>query len=335
MKCALHNLPFGGGKGGIKYNPKDHSPAENKRIAEAFCEALVRHIGPTIDIPAPDLGSTSQTMDWMTAKYQKITQNHQCYGVFTGKSLDFRGSKGRNSSTGLGVATCTDYYMKKFYPDLAHTGPLFTYIIQGFGNVGSWTSVFLDRLGYVCLGVADHTGFYKLNDPTNANIEKLKEYSDAKKGFYSLDEYVEFNAKKIDALDWWSIKCDVVIPAAMELQITEDVANVLDCKLVSEGANGPTTVEADNILTKKEIYIIPDILCNSGGVLVSYFEWLQNNRNEYWTVDVVETKMKNMLLETCENVIRLSAKYPHENHRTLVYLLAIDILQNYYEIKAI
>lgn len=335
IKCALHKLPFGGAKGGVMYNPRKYSENENKNISKEFCAAIYTNIGPTLDIPAPDIGTSSQTMDWMVSKYQELSNNMETnklnLGCFTGKSVDCGGSLGRNHSTGLGVALTIDYW-NKHHEDFIDA-PLKTYIIQGFGNVGIWTMHFLNNLGYTCLAVGDHTGYYKFNEASTSvdNVELLKKYNADNRGLYNLENAPEFkDIEKISEQDFWKMKCDIIVPAAKELQITKDVAQNIhsSCRLVAEGANGPTTAEADEILLERNIEVIPDVLCNSGGVVVSYFEWLQNNSNEYWSLDKVEKRLTNMLQNTCISVFDLKKQYKQHkyNNRTLAYKLSVDTL---------
>ena len=333
IKCALHKLPFGGAKGGVMYNPRKYSENENRNISKAFCAAIYTNIGPKLDIPAPDIGTSSQTMDWMVSKYQDLSNdmetNQLNLGCFTGKSVDRGGSLGRNHSTGLGVALTIDYW-NKHHKDFIDA-PLKTYIVQGFGNVGIWTMHFLNQFGYTCLAVGDHTGYYKFNDASSIDIELLKKYNTDNRGLYNLETSPEFqDVEKISEQDFWKLKCDIIVPAAKELQITKNIAQNIDssCRLVAEGANGPTTTEADAILLERNIEVIPDVLCNSGGVVVSYFEWLQNNSNDYWSLDKVEERLTKMLHNTCISVFDLKDHYKQEkyNNRTLAYKISVDNL---------
>ena len=333
IKCALHKLPFGGAKGGVMYNPRKYSENENRNISKAFCAAIYTNIGPKLDIPAPDIGTSSQTMDWMVSKYQDLSNdmetNQLNLGCFTGKSVDRGGSLGRNHSTGLGVALTIDYW-NKHHKDFIDA-PLKTYIVQGYGNVGIWTMHFLNQFGYTCLAVGDHTGYYKFDDASRIDIELLKKYNTDNRGLYNLETSPEFqDVEKISEQDFWKMKCDIIVPAAKELQITKNIAQNIDstCRLVAEGANGPTTAEADAILLERNIEVIPDVLCNSGGVVVSYFEWLQNNSNDYWTLDKVEERLTKMLHSTCISVFDLKDHYKQEKYsnRTLAYKISVDNL---------
>lgn len=335
IKCALHKLPFGGAKGGVMYNPRKYSENENMKISKAFCAAIYTNIGPSLDIPAPDIGTSSQTMDWMVSKYQELSNDMETnklnLGCFTGKSVDCGGSLGRNHSTGLGVALTIDYW-NKHHKDFIDA-PLKTYIVQGFGNVGVWTMHFLNKFGYMCLAVGDHTGYYKFNDASSIDIELLKKYNSDNRGLYNLETSSLFKCvEKISEQDFWKMKCDIIVPAAKELQITKDVAKNIDssCRLVAEGANGPTTADADIILTERKIEVIPDVLCNSGGVVVSYFEWVQNKSNDYWSLDKVEKRLTNMLHNSCNSIFVLKDQYKQHSYsnRILAYKNSIDNLFN-------
>jgi len=324
LKCALQNLPFGGGKGGIKFNPKDYSQNDLNKICRSFTHYLYKYIGVDRDIPAPDVGSTSQMMDWMTAEYQKLTKSHQ-YGVFTGKSIEFRGSLGREEATGRGVAICIENFYNKKTKDK-------TFIVQGFGNVGSWASnILVNEMDMLCRGVGDHTGYVigKFNKKEfNTLLEYSKRYKQIK------DCYILDNSKFkwVSKDEFFTRKIDVIIPAALELQIDKDLAKYIDCELIVEGANGPIYLNADKTLENKNIIVIPDILANSGGVLVSYFEWLQNNRDEYWTYDKVINKLYDQMNKTMDR-IKYNVHNEKISFRKASYLQALDTIFKVYNIK--
>ena len=341
IKCAIHNLPFGGAKGGIRFTPSKYSEEEQKQIVQTYCSRIFKYIGPNSDIPAPDMGSTSRHMDWMTSKYQKKSNDNLIYSVFTGKSVSFRGSEGRDRATGLGVS-----YMIELWFEHIIKQPLKgkRFIIQGFGNVGSWTARCLTQAGAVCVGLGDYTGYYEVDvESTNAILNRNA------KTLEGLDSIRGVRAISIS--DFWKLKADIVIPAAMELQVNQTVAESFhpDCKLVAEGANGPLDTDADRLLTERNIPVIPDVLCNSGGVIVSYFEWLQNRTNEYWSLQQVEMKLKELLRTTFFKFKYMydSEKFKlmsdvHDTHtnapqqlpnRDIVYKMALDNLWNSYEIK--
>ena len=329
IKCAIHNLPFGGGKGGIKYDPRKYSESDNKKISQGFCAKIASFIGPSVDIPAPDLGSNSKMMDWMTAEYQKIQNNNLIYSVFTGKSITFRGSQGRDRATGLGVYYNIKFWYNHIFKENLHKK---TYIIQGFGNVGSWTAYFLNQAGALCVALGDHTGYYSLGEKfyENHEFDELLKYNQDNRGLVEIHHKFK-GVHKVHLNDFWKTKTDIVIPAAMELQITKDNVDYLDCKLIAEGANGPCTLDVDRICLERGIEIIPDVLCNSGGVIVSYFEWLQNRSNDYWTLEIVESKLERMLEITFMRFLNMRNR--NITNRSLVYKIGLDNLLNAYEVK--
>jgi glutamate dehydrogenase/leucine dehydrogenase len=332
IKCAIHDIPMGGGKGGICYNPREYSDEDNKRIVQAYCEKIYPVIGPTTDVPAPDVGSTSQHMDWLTAKYQKLSGNDLMYSVFTGKSVEFRGSKGRGHSTGLGVVYTIKYWFDNYFKESLENK---TFIVQGFGNVGSWVYHFMNQEKAKCKALSDHTGHYEINPKfyETQDSKGLIDYNNKHKSLKGIETQFDGLITKINASDFWSIECDVVIPAALELQLTHDVADKLKCRLVAEGANGATTVDADKLLHSKGVEVIPDVLCNSSGVIVSYFEWVQNRTNNYWELDEVENKLKSLVFKTCDNLFDMKRKHITIMNRTLVYGMALNTLYKYYKIK--
>ena len=327
MKCALQQLPLGGGKGGIKFNPRQVSTNELKKISMEFSSRLYKYIGVHKDIPAPDVGTNSTIMDWMTAAQMKIGKTHD-NGMFTGKSLNFGGSQGRGEATASGIVHCIQEWVKHNeheFTDKHHRQSEITYIIQGFGNVGSNTAKLLSKLHrYKCIGVADHTGHYYCKD--GLDIQEMYEYNKLNK---SLKGYkaVKLPTKS----DFFSIKCDIIIPAALELQIDKNIAEYINCKMIVEGANGPTDLDADEILLKKGITIIPDILANSGGVIVSYYEWTQNIRKEYWNEKKVLAKLQEKMVETFNQVYKESKKN-NIDMRTVAIGKAIKYLEYYYNL---
>jgi glutamate dehydrogenase/leucine dehydrogenase len=314
IKCSLQNIPYGGAKGGIKINPNKYSTKELESISKGYAKKMFNYIGENTDIPAPDLGTNSQIMDWMTDAYQKKSQSH-VNGVFTGKSIECGGSKGREQATGFGVVECARLWAKKNNVDL--TGK--TYIIQGFGNVGSYTSILLSKLGMICIGVADHTRCLKSNE--GFNIYKLKEHCLKHK---NLKDYPY--GETIESEDFFNIECFLIVPAAKELVICNDEAKNINCKLIIEAANGPIDLEAEKMLLSKGIEVIPDILANSGGVVVSYYEWLQNKRCEYWDEKTVLNKLEKQMMGTFD---RCYTKHKNENisFRNVCYILAINNIE--------
>ena len=290
IKCALQDLPYGGAKGGVKINPYDYSENELMLISKGYVCSMIKYFGENKDIPATDMGTNSKIMDWMVDAYQKKGKIHT-NSVFTGKSLECGGSKGRTEATGFGVVECIKHWSHKKNFDLCGK----TYIIQGFGNVGSNTSILLSRLGMICIGVADHTRCLKSSE--GFNVYKLKEHVKKNKTLQDYD-----SGEEIDKKTFFSIECDIVIPAAKELEICGDDAKDLKCRVIVEAANGPLDLEAEKICYNKNIDIIPDILANSGGVVVSYYEWLQNKRCEYWNEEEVLLKLKKKMMDTFNKI---------------------------------
>lgn len=317
IKTALHNIPFGGGKGGIKFNPREYNNEDLKKISIKFSKALANYVGEDIDIPAPDVGTNSKIMDWMTQSYLNTT-NTINKGVFTGKSITFGGSEGRTEATGRGLYICLLEWAKR--ENISLEGK--TYILQGFGNVGSNLAILLSKLGMTMIGIGDHTGYYECNE--GFNVYKMLQYVKENK---SLNNYNI--GTNIDKTLFFSIKCDIVIPAALELQIKKEEADIIDCKMILEAANGPVDMEAENILTTKGIAIIPDILANSGGVLVSYYEWLQNRSHNYWSKEKVLEKLDNKMAILFNKVYDLSIAHNY-NMRTASYYVAFNKLQSVY-----
>ena len=328
IKCALHDIPFGGAKGGLCYDPNQCSVDENKRISMMFCDSLFPIIGPFKDIPAPDMNTNSTVIDWMSERYHTrcadlYSKSNKGEGIhiessvlhasFTGKSVGKYGSHGRVHATGLGVATCIEIYIKKFVPFGL------TFMVQGFGNVGFWTAYFLEQRGFECIGLADESGYYLIRQPGKHTIQDI--HDQTKHGYLSSCPYVS----KIPPRSWWKTNCDIIIPAAKQDEIDGDIAELVNCRIIAEGANGPITEAGDRILRNRNIIVIPDILCNGGGVIVSYFEWLQNINNETWASSIVDTKLMDMLRDTCNDVI-LTALSPYE-HRLFAYKISIDRLR--------
>lgn len=294
IKCALARLPFGGAKGGVKFNPKEFNAADIERISVAFCLAIRPHLGSKIDIPAPDVGTNSQIMDWMTKAYN-LGAEVPDMGVFTGKSVGRGGSEGRMAATGRGVVCCLRAYAEKRGIDLCGK----TYIIQGFGNVGSHTARLLGFLGMVCIGASDATGC--IVNEEGINLHRLLEHTTSAGGIAG---YTGHGNSSIENAHFFQIPCDFVIPAALELQINDEVAKGMKCIAVVEAANGPTSLSAERILKERGIDVLPDVVVNSGGVVVSYYEWIQNSRYESWTEQVVTQRLEEKMRETFDRVDR-------------------------------
>jgi len=299
-KGALHDIPFGGGKGGIKFMPRNHSQAELERITRRFTHALGSNIGPEYDIPAPDVGTNGQIMVWMMDTYMNLqgaTDKNANRRVVTGKTITAGGSYGRETATGQGIVHCITEWARDRRFEL--NGSTFT--VQGFGNVGSHASKILARTGATMIATGDYKGYIFNGD--GINPFKLSEYV-AKTG--SVHGYP--GAKAISRADFFAVQADIFIPAALELEIGVPEAKALNVKLIVEGANGPTETAAEPILHEKGIDLIPDILANSGGVVVSYYEWLQNKRSERWDLEEVEERLAKRMKRTFLAVTEYAAQ---------------------------
>jgi len=318
LKCSLQELPYGGAKGGIKIDSRKISKNELERVSKGYATNMFKYIGENRDIPAPDMGSNAQIMDWMTDAYQKKAQSHN-NAVFTGKSVDCGGAKGRTQATGYGVVECIKLWAGTNNINLMGK----TYLVQGFGNVGSHVALGLSDLGMVCVGIADHT--VALENKSGFDIKSIYNYCENNK---CLRDYNDNKCQPISRENFFGIKCDIVIPAARELEINIKEANQLNCSMVIEAANGPISPLAEDILMKKNITIIPDIFANSGGVVVSYFEWLQNKRCEYWTEEETLAKLSDRMKYIYNKVITKMKLKPHISMRTACYLLAIERIEN-------
>ncbi|NUN50031.1 MAG: Glu/Leu/Phe/Val dehydrogenase [Candidatus Brocadiae bacterium] len=326
FKCALADLPFGGAKGGVAVDPRMFSRAELMRITRRFTSALGANIGPDHDIPAPDVGTNAQTMVWMMDTYMNSQSNatrQSSWGVVTGKSLVCGGSEGREKATGQGVQIALEQYMKEAKMDPAQT----TFSIQGFGNVGSWGAVLIGEMGCRLVAVQDHTG--ALKSEKGIDPKALMEYV---KNTGGVKGYPEAGACTNE--EYWKTKVDVLVPAAFENQITAENAPWIDCRIIVEGANGPVTTEAERALLARGVTFIPDILANSGGVIVSYYEWLQNKRSEHWDLDEVDARLKKQLVRAVTNV-RKEAKRLKVDNRTAAYAVGLRRIEAAYTERGI
>lgn len=326
-KTSLAGLPYGGAKGGIQLNPRDYSIAELERISRRFTYALGENIGPEYDIPAPDVNTNEQTMAWIADTYMstKPAAERSCNKhVVTGKPVGTGGLEGRDRSTGYGVYLT----IKLWYQNKKENLKGKTFIVQGYGNVGYWVSHFLTQDGAVLLAVQDaHATLY---NQEGIDAESLREHSKPLQG--SIKGFT--GAVEMPAEDFMGLPCDILIPAALGNQITADNAYAIKAELVAEGANGPTDVEGERILLDRNIAIIPDILCNSGGVIGSYFEWLQNRNGEIWTMEEVMDKLERKLTEVFKKVAKI-AKEDDIDWRSAAYILAISRIETAYKQRGI
>lgn len=325
-KSAIVNIPFGGAKGGIQIDPREYSFSELERITRRFTFALGNTIGPEYDIPAPDVNTNPQIMAWILDTYQSMmpaTERQRCLHVVTGKPIESGGSVGRDKATGQGVVFLIRQWAKDHNFDLNGA----TFIVQGFGNVGSWAARLLKPFGAKLLAVEDVTGAIK-ND-SGIDPDDLTDYVKVHGGVRGYQK-----AKSIGHEEFLKTQADVFIPAALENQITGETASMLNVKLVAEGANGPTDPEGDRILIRRGIDVLPDVLCNSGGVIVSYFEWLQNKRSEFWELQEVDCKLYKKIVSAYERVRDTVQKYSVD-WRTAAYIVALSRLEKVYKERGI
>ncbi len=325
-KSGIVDIPFGGAKGGIQFDPSVCSPGELQRITRRFTFALGCNIGPEYDIPAPDVNTNSQIMAWILDTYLLTQPPHTRQAnshVVTGKPVEAGGSLGRDKATGQGVVFTIEEWAKEKGLNLDGA----TYTVQGFGNVGSWASRLLKTHGTKLIAVEDATG--AIANGNGIDADDLTEYVSKTSGVIGYP-----NANKIDHQTLLSTKADIFIPAALENQITAETAPLLQVRLVAEGANGPTDPDGDEILNKKGIDILPDILCNAGGVIVSYFEWLQNKRSEFWDLEEVDTKLHKKMINAYVRV-RDTAKDFKTDWRTAAYIVALRRLEKVYKERGI
>jgi glutamate dehydrogenase (NAD(P)+) len=325
-KTALHDIPFGGGKGGIKFSPQNHSKEELQRITRRFTHALGSNIGPEWDIPAPDVGTNGQTMVWMMDTYMNVVGYHDKNAVrrvVTGKTIASGGSYGREEATGMGLLHCITEWAHDTGFNL--DGASFT--VQGFGNVGSHCARLLSKRGAVMVGVGDYKGY--IANPEGINPHKLGEWVQETG---SVANYRA--AKEITREQFFALETDIFVPAALELEIGPEEAKVLKAKLVVEGANGPTYPEADEIMKKRGIHVVPDILANSGGVIVSYYEWLQNKRSERWDHADVLARLERRMKRTYQ-AVRQTANQRGLDWRTVSYGIGLERLQQCYRERGI
>lgn len=289
IKCGIVDLPYGGGKGGIVCDPREMSMGELERLSRGYVRAVSQFVGPTKDIPAPDVFTNSQIMAWMMDEYSSIREN-DAPGFITGKPLVLGGSEGREKATAEGVTICIAEAAKKRGIDLKGA----RVVIQGFGNAGSFISKFLHEAGAKIVGISDAYG--ALHDPDGLDIDYLLDRRDSFGTVTTLFEDTITN-KELFELD-----CDILVPAAVANQITAENAPNIKASIVVEAANGPTTSEATKILTEKGVLLVPDVLASAGGVTVSYFEWVQNNQGYYWSEEEVNKKLHENLITAFNNV---------------------------------
>ena len=313
IKCAVVGIPYGGGKGGIIVDPRDLSGSELERLSKEYSRFLTPYIGPWKDVPGPDVGIDEQTLAWMLEVYEQKVESHSP-ATFTGKPIELGGSLGRTEATGLGGAFVLSSYTKLTRMNPVNT----TIVVQGFGNVGYWFSKIASELGYKIVAVSDSSG--GIYDPKSLDIEKMAEL---KEKYGSFKEVTNMSKMKyVSNEELLALKADILVPAALENAITKDNAKKIMAKVILEMANGPTTPEAEEVLLSKKVHVLPDVLCNAGGVTVSYFEWAQNLQGLRWTKDKVYEELKKIMDVSFEEVHKISHQ-KKVSYRKAAYVLAV------------
>lgn len=337
IKCAVADIPMGGGKGGVEVDPKKLSHKELERLSRAYVKAIARDIGPEVDVPAPDVNTTPEIMKWMVDEYLRIKKKEsgmknekeksRLMATFTGKPVDFGGSLGRTEATGRGGFYILLALLKKLKLKGKYGGKL-TVAVQGFGNVGYYIAKFLYESGYKVVALSDSKGGILVKnigqDSFNPELVlKCKKDKGSMSNCYCVGSVCDIkNGGTISNNELLELPVDILIPAALENQINKDNASKIKAKVILEMANGPTTPEADEILSKKGTLVVPDVLANSGGVTVSYFEWEQNVKREKWSEKAVNNKLEDKMASAFESVYKESKK-EKTDLRTAAFIVAI------------
>jgi glutamate dehydrogenase (NAD(P)+) len=310
-KCAIVNIPFGGAKGGVICDPHKMSMGELERMTRRYTAELIEFIGPEKDVPAPDVNTNEQTMAWMMDTYS-MHMRQTVTAVVTGKPINIGGSRGRREATGRGIMIVCDQAIKKLGLKPENT----RVIVQGFGNVGSNAARLMAQAGYQIIGVIEVDG--ALYNPHGIDVEALEKHRASTRSVTGFRE-----AESADPAELMLTECEILVPAATENQITSRNADRVKCRILAEGANGPTTAAADEILAEKGVFVIPDILCNAGGVTTSYFEWVQDRQGYFWKESVVNEQLEDIMVNAFEDVVRYAQTH-NVNNRIAAYMLAID-----------
>ncbi len=321
-KCAIVGIPYGGAKGGVRVDPRELSHGELERLSRRYFSEIQPIIGEQVDIPAPDVNTNAQVMAWFMDTYS-MNKGHAVPSIVTGKPVDIGGSEGREKATSRGIAFCVREAAKVLDLDLNGA----TVAIQGFGNVGGHAAPLLAELGCKIVAVSDVSGAVYM--PDGFDIDLLNETVQEKGTCTAYPGATAIHNAELLELD-----VDVLVPAALEGVIHQDNAENLKCKILAEGANGPTTPIADKILRDKGVFVIPDVLCNAGGVTVSYYEWLQNKRSEFWDIEDIDAKLHRRMIRAY-NRMRDTAREYDVDWRTAAYIMALTRLQTVYEERGI
>jgi glutamate dehydrogenase (NAD(P)+) len=310
-KCAVVNIPFGGGKGGVICDPDLLSPGELERITRRYTSEIMDIIGPERDVPAPDMNTNPQTMAWVMDTYS-MHKRQTVTAVVTGKPLALGGSKGRTEATGRGCMIVTLEALRHFGIDPTNT----RVVVQGFGNVGGMSAKLMARSGFKIICIIEYDG--AVYNSKGLDIEALMKHRNETGSITGFAEGEDIDREQALLLD-----CEVLLPAAKENVITTANADRIKAKIICEGANGPTTSEADAILADKKIFVIPDILANAGGVTVSYFEWVQDRQGFFWNEQLVNGRLEEIMVNSFRDVVSYAEKHQVHN-RLAAYMLAID-----------
>jgi len=323
-KCAVVNIPFGGAKGGIIVDPKKLTLSELEKLTRRYTAELIEFLGPEKDVPAPDVNTNEQTMAWMMDTYS-MHMRQTVTAVVTGKPINIGGSRGRREATGRGVMINCDEALKKFNMRREDT----RVIVQGFGNVGSNAAKLMRDAGYKIIGIAEYNG--GLFNSKGIDIDALLQYRDrnTNKGIVGFP-----GAEAADPKELLITDCEILIPAATENVITSQNAGSIKAKIICEGANGPTTATADDILADKKVFVIPDILANAGGVTASYFEWVQDRQGYFWKESAVNEQLEFILKEAFEDVVHFSETHS-VNNRIAAYMLAMSRVAHTIKLRGI
>ncbi len=311
FKCGVVGVPYGGGKGGVIVDHRSLSEGEYERLSRGYSRAISPIIGEKVDIPAPDVGTSGKVMAWMTDEYEKATGTF-APGVYTGKPVEFYGSLGRTEATGYGVAIMAKAAAQKIGLHLEGA----KVAVQGFGNVGTFAALYISQMGAKVVAVSDHT--CSLYDEGGIHIKSLMEYVRENDGGLAGYE----GAEETDRDSLLTMDVDILMPCALENQITAENAKDIKAKIISEGANGPTTIEADEILDEKGVVVVADILANAGGVIVSYFEWVQNLTRDTWTFDKVQKKQGELMEKAFSEIWDLKNE-KNTNIRNAAFMISI------------
>ncbi|MDZ4806064.1 MAG: Glu/Leu/Phe/Val dehydrogenase [Candidatus Eisenbacteria bacterium] len=325
-KCAVVDVPFGGGKGGIIVDPSELSISELERLSRRYFAELSDLFGPDRDVPAPDVNTNPMIMGWMMDTFS-MHEKKYLPAVITGKPIEIGGSQGRTQATALGVIYTIRQAAQHLKIDLTKSRSA----VQGFGNVGSFSAFFLHHDGSKVVGIADVHGSY-LN-PEGLDIPAAMRYSGANNGLKGFEKTSPCTHNP-DANAVLTVECDILVPAALEEVITPEIAQRISAKIIAEGANGPTTAEADNILAERGVFMIPDILCNSGGVTVSYLEWVQNRMGYYWSDERVIEDLKRFMTKAFNDVLGMSLTHK-VNMRVAAFMLGIQRVTRAAEIRGL